>query len=146
MLNHLWKYGLWVLLGGTKILVAPASMITANYTFWETWLTVGIGGIFGTTLFYIGGVRLIKFIARFNKKAPRKFTWQNRLIVKTRKRFGALGIASLIGILSIPIGSLVMSLYTKDKPKALSSLWLSVIIWDTLLSIIAFGVRDGLFG
>jgi hypothetical protein len=145
MLAEVSKYFLWIILGGTKILIAPSTMITASYTFWETWITVAIGGVLGTSLFYLGAVQITKLFKRLSNKPQRKFTWQNRLIVKTRKRFGAIGIALLIGILSIPIGSLVMSIYTKDKIKALSSLWLSVLIWDTLLCSISIGVKTGLF-
>jgi hypothetical protein len=79
-----------------------------------------------------------KIMKRFKKEntAPKKkFTFMNKLVVKTKRNFGLVGLAILTpGLLSIPLGIfLSLHFFEKHKTKIILYNAISVIVWELVL-------------
>ena len=105
-------------------------------------LTIG-GGILGVIIFYYlsNAIAFIFFKllkAILGKKLPDKpriFTWKNRMIVNTVRKYGLLGVAVITPILlSIPLGTFIAARYFHDRKQVLKYLCASVVFWSVIIS------------
>ncbi|MBL0049050.1 MAG: hypothetical protein IPP32_13250 [Bacteroidetes bacterium] len=108
-----------------------------GFSFLKSLLVTTAGGFLGVFIF----VNTSEYILnrwQERKKTKKKitpfkknFTRKNKLIVRTKRRFGLTGIALLTPLLlSIPIGSFIALRYFKNKHKVLVYLFGSVIFWS----------------
>ena len=145
---------------GIKFLFAPPLSFGVGFNFLQTWAFTSVGGVLGVFLFFFLGKLLLRIYMkyyrdafrdqvhklahrigklhvaeRFMPKNPKVFTWQNKLIVRIKQRWGFVGIIILTPVLlSIPLGTMIaVSLYSDRKylPVYLSA---SVVVWSFLLS------------
>ncbi|MEI7596585.1 MAG: hypothetical protein WCK02_12610 [Bacteroidota bacterium] len=138
-----------ILTGSLKFFVAPFLAFNFNFSFIQIFITVAIGGILGVISFYILSEWLVEVFAKANpkiqffidkfRKKPRKprkiFTKRNRLIVKTIKNYGLLGLVVLTPIFfTIPLGTFLTFRYFHHKENVLLYLSYSVIAWAFVLS------------
>lgn len=143
-----------------KFLFAPPLSFGVGFNFLQTWAFTSVGGVLGVLFFFFLGRIILNLYSkyyrqairekvhrlahnigqlhlaeRFMPKKPKVFTWQNKLVVKIRKRWGFIGIIIFTPVLfSIPIGTiLALSLYSDKKylPAYLSA---SVVMWSLVLS------------
>lgn len=134
----------------------PLVIIQFEFSFLETIFWTNVGGIAGIYFFAFLSEKLIAWWKRTFRRSTRKiledeqqhkkiFTRRNRRIVKTKKKYGLIGIALITPfLLSIPVGVfLVVRYYRSSRYKflyliAANVLW-SVIytgfymFWDGLL-------------
>lgn len=115
----------------------------------ETFLIISVGGIFGTLVFYSLGNRLIQYsqkkrikkikkLKAEGKPLPKVMTKTNKLIIKTKHRFGLWGMAFLTAsILSIPIGSIICVKFYRHKKSTIFIIFLLIIVNAFILSSIA---------
>lgn len=115
----------------------------------ETFYIISIGGIFGTTVFYFLGNKLIlisqkkrikkiKKLLKEGKPAPKIMTKTNKLIIKTKHIFGIGGLAFLTAsFLSIPLGSIICAKFYRHKKSTIFIIFLFVIINSILLCLLA---------
>ena len=115
----------------------------------ETFITICLGGVVGTTVFYFLGNKLIsisqkKRLKKINKlvsegkSAQKIMTKTNKLIVKTKHIFGVWGLAFLTAsFISIPIGSIICAKFYRHKKSTVFIIYLFVIINSILLSLLA---------
>ncbi len=151
-----------LLVSAIKFFIAPPISNVYGFDYIQTVITTTAGGIFGVVFFYYLSsmlIRLFKMISPYishsfrpiireiaelfppskEKKKKRIFTWKNRLIIKTRKRFGLIGIALLTPILlSIPLGSFLTAKYYSRQKYALLYLSMSIVFWSFFISSIVF--------
>ena len=147
-----------LLLSGVKFIFAPPLSFKLGFTYFQTILITTIGGILGVLFFfYLSEIILWLFrkawpyikayfsgkaihipipIVKNKKPAKNKklFTRKNKLIVKTRRKYGLWGITALMPLLSIPLGSFLANKYYKDKKNILLKLTLSVVCWSLFMS------------
>ncbi len=140
-------------MSAVKFLLAAPIALAYGFNYLETLVTTMAGGVIGVIVFFQISKFSIKLINKAKEKVektlngqteldyepipPKKkiFTWKNKLIVKTIRRFGLPGIAFLTPcILSIPVGTFIAFRYFHDKKKVLSYLTLSVVFWAFVLS------------
>lgn len=115
----------------------------------ETFFIISLGGIFGTIIFYSLGNQLIQYSQKKRKEKikklmlegkplPKIMTKTNKLIIKTKHRFGIWGIAFLTAsILSIPIGSIICVKFYRHKKSTIFIIFFLIIINAFILSSIA---------
>jgi ABC-type antimicrobial peptide transport system permease subunit len=138
-----------LILSATKFLTAPITSLNIGFNYIQTLIITTIGGIFGVLVFYYlsNGLAFIfyKIAAKLNgvKKPKEKkvFTWKNKMIVKTVRQYGLLGVALLTPvILSIPLGTFIAARYFHNQAQVLKYLSASVIFWSVIISslVIAF--------
>src|SRR5688572_10111016 len=106
------------LIASVKFLLSPFEAERQGFSFLESFIITTLGGIIGILTFtFLGDIILLAWRYAMSwlfrrsptdNKPKRKFTWKNKFIVKTKKKFGLLGIAFITpAIISIPIGTVV---------------------------------------
>jgi len=137
------------LLAGVKLLPTPFLAVNVNgFSKLEAFLSVALGGIFSSVIFFFLSEWLIKKSverrARKNEKLgitnklPFKIKKSHRLIIKIKKRFGYIGICAITPtILSVPIGSIVLARLYRHEKMAYPSLVISILIWTLILVFVA---------
>lgn len=122
-----------------------------KFSFLKTLLVCGAGGVCGSFAFgylseeiLILWERLMKKLFP-NKKKPKVFTKTNRLIVRTKKYFGIIGIAFISPLfLSIPLGSFVAVRLFRDRHKTVLYMSLSSVLWTIILYFFYNGFLESL--
>lgn len=138
------------LLSSTKFLFAPSTVTAAGYSYFETLLITILGGWFGILVFYYFGRILIELIMRkyFSKKDKKQkspFTFTNKLIVKTKIRYGIIGLALITPVtISIPVGAILAARYFSREKLTVPLLLFSIVLWSLILTTISVYFK-GLF-
>lgn len=139
-----------------KFLVAPALSFGMGLNFLQTWLSTTAGGVTGVVIFFFLSKWMIRIYIRyfsyyfhlvknktfsfFNIKPtisiPNKiFTWRNRLIVKTIRKYGLAGVVILTPVLlSIPLGTFLATRYYNSNHFIIYYLIGSVVFWSLFMS------------
>lgn len=139
-LEFLW----WSFLAMVKFLFVPSTMIGVGYTFWQTIVNTIVGAVFGVFVFYNVGELIFSSIDRWRGKKGKqrkKFTKMNRFVVRFKSRFGVWGLAAMVGIISVPICSVLAARYFGGNSRTVFVLILSVIVWTFALTSISFFFR-----
>mgnify|MGYP006928200776 CR=1 FL=1 len=137
------------ILSATKFLTAPITSLNIGFNYIQTLIITTVGGIFGVIVFFYLSNAIaflfVKIATKINggKKPTTKkiFTWKNKMIVKTVRTYGLLGVAIITPILlSIPLGTFIAARYFHDQGKVLKYLSASVVFWSVIISsiVIAF--------
>ena len=136
--------------GITKFLLSPFIGINGfGLTIFETYITVSLGGLFGATIFFNLGTKLIernhkkklkkraKLIAE-RKPLPKIMTKTNKTIIKVKQTLGIWGLAILTTIfLSIPVGSIICAKFYHHKKSSIFIIYFFILLNALILSFIA---------
>ena len=128
----------------TTVFLPKVGVATAHYyhfTFLQTMLSAGSSSVLTSLLFTFFFDRAIKWTEHYLKnkfpdrnKNKKRFNRRNRLIIKSKRNFGIIGIAAISPVLlSIPLGAFLSIRFFGDKIKTF--IWLSVF---SLFWIIVF--------
>ena len=131
-----------LILSATKFLTAPITSLNIGFNYLQTLIITTMGGILGVIAFYYlsNGIAFLffKIASKFRKGEPspkKVFTWKNKMIVKTVRKYGLLGIAIITPVLlSIPLGTFIAARYFHDQTQVLKYLCSSVVFWSVILS------------
>ena len=141
------------LIASIKLLFAPFEAERQGFNFRDAFFITTTGGFAGILAFTFVSEIIIytwrKTVHFFrkplgNEEAPKKkFTLTNKFIVRTKMRFGLIGLLIVTpSIISIPVGTIVVNrFYRKSKARNIILLFLSVALWSFLLNGIAQYVR-----
>jgi hypothetical protein len=144
MMAELLKILWWLFFTIFKFIWTPFTLITTtDYLWWEAWLLTVGGGWIGVFIFFYFGKVVVNFFSKRSKGPRKRFSKLNRFIVKTKAKYGLTGLVAIIGIISVPVCSLIAAAYF-DK-KAVRALLLSVVIWGTSLIGIFYAGKSFLF-
>ena len=129
--------------------VAVGSAVIMHLTYYQTMLSAGLSCVINSFVFtYIFDGAIKWFIKYLHNKFPdhekkrKKFTWRNRLIVRSKKNFGLIGIAIIAPVLiSIPVGAFLGVRFFGERKKVFFYLSISSLIWTTLF----YGIFGGWF-
>mgnify|MGYP003633622447 CR=1 FL=1 len=141
----------FLLLAGTKILLAPGIMLAAGLGMIKTMIVTYIGALIGATIFYYFGVAIFKWWdALVGNKNKDKFIFSKkaRAVVKIKIQYGIIGIAMLAPIISIPASALIIAKFFAGKHKVIavySVILIPISIGLTLLSKPVIQPLIGLF-
>lgn len=132
--------GILFLLSGVKLLFTPIGAVTAladMFSLIEIALFCAAGGITGSVVFFYIGKGIDKAGAKKPRKPGKKiFTKQNRKIVRIKHKFGLYGMSLTIGIISVPIGAILVGKYFNTDKRAIPALILSSIAWSFAITYI----------
>jgi len=113
-----------------KFMIAPVYGRGIGLSFWESYITLEIGGIGTALIFFFGSNRLMerakakKELKRklaleknLRYEEPKKFTWLNKRIVLVRRNLGFFACSFFFPFfLSVPLGTIVATkFYGKHK-------------------------------
>ncbi len=130
-------------MSGLKFITGPVMAIeTYEFGFWLSFILCSIGGVAGVFLFVTLSERILKLFRRLfvrDQRVRKVFTWKNKLIVRTVRRFGLTGLAFITPLLlSIPLGSFLAVRYFHNRKQILTYYSISVIGWSGCLSAILY--------
>ena len=120
--------------GGLKLLVTPTVLaITYSDNFqmlFEIAIVCGVGSVASALIFFFLGKGLNK-ISQATKKKSKKINFKrNRMIIKIKNRFKLFGTSMTIGLISVPLGSLLVGKYFGKEKKAIPTLIIASFIWS----------------
>lgn len=122
----------------TKFLMGPGTILASGYSPGEAIIIAIIGGVLGSLFFFYFGSWFFSWIERKfrnkRRKPKRKFTWKNRLIIRFKNRFGVIGMALLIPVISIPVSALISAKYFRHDRKSVPAYIISVVFWSFVLT------------
>ncbi len=135
------------LIASVKFAISPFEAERYGFNFRESFLITTAGGIFGVFVFtYMGhaiafGWRKIKniFYRRRDKDKPlKKFKWSTRFIIKTKMRFGLIGVALITpSVISIPVGTFLIHRFYRRRGRNILALIVFILFWSTVLNLTA---------
>src|ERR1035437_1550633 len=149
---HLLKILEVALIASIKFAIAPFEAERYGFNFKEAFLITTTGGTIGIILFSLigeviayGWRKIILFFEKplhIQEKPKKKFTWFKKFIIRTKMRFGLLGlIITTPSIISIPIGTFVIHRFYKKKFRNILFLAISLVCWSLILNGIAQYLR-----
>ncbi len=135
------------LFASVKLLLAPSTAVAAGYSFLETFLITFTGATFGVFVFYFLGKWLMMKIGEYfpSKSTPKKKKKKNKLIILTKNKFGAMGVAALMGFISVPLAAIIAARYFKNTTQTVTYLVVSALLWTLTLSYISTFVKESAF-
>jgi membrane protein DedA with SNARE-associated domain len=132
-----------LLLSTIKLTFTPVGLVLLNkYELWEIATVCTAGGMIGSTVFFLLGKWIFQQIAKKSKDSTKVNFKKNRKLVNIKYRFGLFGVAMSIGLVSVPIGSLLVSKYYSKNKLALPTLLLCSLIWGLGTTYLTLSVRD----
>lgn len=115
-----------------KFIAGPVLGAAADYSLLEI-VTVTVTGMMTSVL-------LVTFLGDWFKShwnfklSAKKFSKKNRAIVKTWKKFGPIGIASITPLLLTPIGgTIILTAFNVTKRKIFMYMLASALIWSVVM-------------
>ena len=119
---------------GLKLLFTPMALAAAysnNFQMlFEIAIICGIGSVFSALIFFFVGKGLDKIGQQSQKKSKKINFKRNRKIIRIKERFKLFGTSMTIGIISVPLGSILVGKYFGNEKKAIPSLILASFIWS----------------
>jgi membrane protein DedA with SNARE-associated domain len=112
----------FILLAGTKLLLAPGFMLAAGYGMIKTIVVTYVGALLGSIIFYYFGVAIFSWWDNlFGNPNKNKFVFSRkaRAMVKIKIRYGIIGIATLAPIISVPVSALIVAKFFPGKNKVI---------------------------
>ncbi len=144
----MWVYLSFILFSTWKFMFTPMAGPAAGLSFLETFLCSMTGGLISVSIFYFGSSF---FMQRFQKaqakkaekaiaqgkvfRPKRKFTRNNRRIIKIKHRIGKWGVCWLVPLFfSLPLGSLITAKFYRHQKNTFSWILLGMLINCTLIT------------
>ncbi len=119
------------LLSGVKLLFTPIGAVSLPklYPLFEIAYIASAGAMVGSTIFFFIGKGIDKMGTKERKPGKKIFTKKNKRIINIKNKFGLFGMSMTIGIISVPIGSILVGKYYNTQKLAIPSLLCASIIW-----------------
>jgi len=130
-MNFVEAIGLFVL-SGVKLLFTPigAVLLPKLYpSLFEIAYICSAGAITGSIIFFFVGKGLDKLGTKPRKPGKKILTARNKKIINIKNKFGLLGVSMTIGIISVPIGALLVGKYFNTRKLAIPTLILASVAW-----------------
>jgi len=129
----------WLFVVIFKFMWAPAAMATTTDYEWWRIITITIsGGWLGIIIFFYFGKVIIAFFNKRRKRPPKRFTKLNRFVVRVKSKYGLTGLVTIMGIISVPICSVIAAAYFKENKRTVPALLISTVIWTFGTSTIVY--------
>jgi len=139
MIGEILKIAGWLFFVIFKFIWAPVTMATTtDYTWWEILVINIVGAWLGIIIFFYFGKMIVSFFNRRRKRLPRRFTRLNRFIIRVKTKWGLTGLVSIMGIISVPLCSLIAAAYFQENKRTVPALLTSAVIWAVSLTVIVF--------
>jgi len=134
------------LLASVKFLFVPPALVYLGYGVTTTFITTMIGGCTGAITFFYGGKGIIDAWDKLfpSKKKKKKFTKQNRRIIRIKQKFGLWRFCFTAVILSIPVASILLAKFYSNGKKTIPVFITVLAIWTLVLTLVFYFFKDTL--
>lgn len=135
---------------GVKLLFTPIGYVIANaFPLLEIAIVCGLGAAFSAIIFFFVGKALDNAGQKKQAEKVKKINFKrNRKIVGIKNKFKLFGVSMTIGIISVPIGSILVGKYFGKDKKAIPTLIGASFIWSfgvTYITAFVYNVVKPLF-
>lgn len=135
---------------GIKLLFTPMGYVIANeFPLLEIAIICGMGSFFSAVIFFFVGKALDNAGQKKQSKKEKKISFnRNRRIIKIKDKFKLFGVSMTIGIISVPIGSILVGKYFGKDKKAIPTLFAASFIWSfgvTYITAFVYNVLRPIF-
>jgi len=130
-MNFVEAIGLFVF-SGLKLLFTPIGAVLLPNLYpslLEVACICTAGAVTGSIIFFYIGKGLDKINTKPRKQGKKIFTARNKKIINIKNKFGLFGVSMTIGIISVPIGALLVGKYFNTQKMAIPTLILASVIW-----------------
>jgi hypothetical protein len=120
-----------------KLMVAPVIYAASNkFPLIEIAMYCALGGLVSAISFFFIGKQLSKIGSKTRKniKTKKVFTKKNIQIIKIKNKFGLYGMAMLIGLISVPLGALLVGRYFGKNRLAIPALIGAAFVWSFIMT------------
>lgn len=136
------KYFTVYFLSGLKFIFGPTFGVAYELPLIAVILLTSFGMMTTIYLFTFFGDDLRRFFSRFRKN-KRVFSKKSRQFVKIWRKFGLKGVCLLTPlVLTPPGGGLLVNLLGSSKQRILKWMWISSLLWSTVLSLMVKYASD----
>jgi uncharacterized membrane protein len=142
------KYLSVVAISMLKFAGGPITGLALQLSWVETAICSVVGMMITVTLIVYSSGFIQKIWSKVfpKKEKPKKFTKVNRLAIKTRRKFGLIGIAFLTPLLFTPIGgSAIAMAFRYQKEDILVKMLMSAVVWAIVQTLFFYYLKDILF-
>ena len=132
------------LLSSIKLLFAPIGFVLDDaFPLITIAIICALGGSAGSVVFFYMGKQLNKFTKKkTDQKKTKVFSKKNIFLVKIKNRFGLYGTAMTIGIISVPLGAILVGKYFGKETKAIPVLIVASFIWSFSVTYTTFFIKS----
>jgi membrane protein DedA with SNARE-associated domain len=135
---------------GIKLLFTPMGYVIANeFPLLEIAIICGLGACFSAIIFFFVGKALDNAGQKKQNKKEKKVAFKrNRKIIRIKDKFKLFGVSMTIGIISVPIGSILVGKYFGKDKKAIPTLIGASFIWSfgvTYITALIYNVLRPIF-
>ncbi len=137
-------YGLAFLLGTVKFLFAASIVSTTSLSPFEIALATGFGALFSFNVFYRSAGYFMKRAKAKKERAIAEgtfvekpaFTKVNKMMVRTKLSKSGFWLICVFAplILSIPLGSIIVAKFFRDRPLTYPVATVAIIVWAFVLA------------
>lgn len=137
LLSEIGTILLLIAICGTKFLTGPAVVLAAGYPMIPTMIITFVGGSIGSIFFFRLGTTIFNWWQRIfpPKKKKKIFSKKNRTIVRFKNKFGVMGLALLVPLISIPISCFIAAKYFRHDRRAIPSYIIAVAGYSVILTL-----------
>ena len=142
------KYISVIAISMLKFAGGPLTGLALKLAWVETAICSIIGMMITVLLIVFSSDFIQKLWTRFfpKKEKVRKFTKLNRLAIKTRRKFGLVGIALLTPILFTPIGGAALAMaFRYEKREIILQMLISAVAWAIVQTLFFYFLKDLIF-
>jgi hypothetical protein len=142
------KYISVIAISMLKFAGGPLTGLALKLGWIETAICSAIGMMITVTLIVFSSDFIQKMWARVSpkKEKAKKFTKMNRLAIKTRRKFGLIGIAFLTPLLFTPVGGAVLATaFRYEKREIIIQMLISAVVWAIIQTLFFFFLKDLIF-
>lgn len=149
------EMNIWEALGafgfsGVKLLFTPMGYAIANiFPLIEIAIICGLGASFSSIIFFFVG-KSLNNIGKDKPQKEKKINFKrNRKIIGIKEKFQLFGTSMTIGIISVPLGSILVGKYFDKHKMAIPSLIAASFTWSfgiTYITSFIVNVIKPLFG
>lgn len=139
--NRFYEYLYVIAISSYKFLFAGPAAVASGFNYWETSLSLTIGGILGFYLFYFFSSQIIRFFNRSfpgNPKPPKPgWVAKNRRRLILRKYGFPLLLVFGPSLLSIPLTAFIVRRWVQNRKYLFLYFCLSIIFWAFVFGTLA---------
>lgn len=120
-----------------KFLYTPGVMLAAGYPTWQAIAVTAAGGILGAVLIFKAGRAIFAWYNKLfpSKKKKRVFTKGKRRIIFFKKKFGLIGLAFIVPLISIPLSAAIASKYYKNTLNVVIVYGITLTMWSVVITL-----------
>ncbi len=138
--NRFYEYLYVIAISTYKFLFAGPVAVTSGFDYWETVISLSLGGLFGFFLFYFFSAEIIHFYNKFFPPKPHapRAGWMKRYRRRLALKKYGLPLLLFFGplLLSLPLTAFIVRRWFSDVKNVIVYFCFSIVLWAFVFGIL----------